>query len=71
MNVEIDQNGCIECGACEEVCPDVFKLEDGEKASIVDKYQADSPSVGEVSDNLDDCVKKASDECPVDVINYD
>ncbi len=31
---------------------DVFTILIGGKASIVDKYQTDSPSVGEVSHNL-------------------
>ena len=71
MNVEIDQDGCIECGACEEECAEVFELKDGEKASIVDKYQTDGPDKGEVSNSLDDCVKSAEDVCPVDVIKID
>ncbi|MFR2971010.1 MAG: ferredoxin, partial [Christensenellaceae bacterium] len=24
MIVEVDRDGCIACGACESVCPDVF-----------------------------------------------
>ncbi len=69
MNVSIDQEGCIECGACEEACSEVFVLKDGEKASIVEKYQGSTPAEGEVNDDLSSCVQEAGDECPVDVIS--
>lgn len=68
MNVKIDQDGCIECGACETACSEVFTLENGGKASIVKKYQTEGAASGEVSDDLSDCVQEAADSCPVDVI---
>lgn len=68
MKISIDQDECIECGACETACSEVFTLEDGEKASIVEKYQKEGPAQGEVSDDLSDCVREAADSCPVDVI---
>jgi len=69
MKISIDQDECIECGACETACSEVFALKSGEKASIVEKYQTKTPAEGEVSDDLSDCVQEAADSCPVDVIN--
>jgi ferredoxin len=39
MNVKIDQDGCIKCGACEQTCSEVFVVENGQKAYIVEKYR--------------------------------
>jgi len=68
MKVEINQDGCTECGGCEEACSEVFVVESGEKAKIVEKYQTDGSDKGEVGEELSDCVKEAEDVCPVDVI---
>ena len=69
MKVSIDQEGCIECGACEDACSKVFVVESGEKASIVEKYQTKGPAEGEVSNDLSDCVQETANGCPVEVID--
>ncbi|MDD2666677.1 MAG: ferredoxin [Methanocellales archaeon] len=69
MKISIDQEECIECGACEDACSEVFVLESGEKASIVKKYQTRGPAEGEVGDDLSSCVQEAADGCPADAIN--
>jgi len=34
--VHIDEEGCIGCGSCEEICPEVFKLdEETDIASVI------------------------------------
>jgi ferredoxin len=71
MKVSINQEDCIECGACEDTCSKVFVVESGEKASIVEKYQNKGPTEGEINDDLIDCVQEAADGCPVEVINVD
>ena len=68
MKIYIDREGCIECAACEAACPEVFVLEEGEKASIVEKYQTGGPAEGEVGKDLVDCAKEAEVSCPVEVI---
>ena len=36
MRVHIDEDECIGCGTCEEIYPEVFKLNsDSEKAEII------------------------------------
>lgn len=69
MKVHIDREGCIECGACEAACPEVFVLKEGEKASIVDKYQAGDPGEGEVGEDEVSCAREAEESCPVEVIS--
>jgi len=67
MKIKIDQDGCIQCGACQEACEQVFVV-DGEPAAIVERFQAGSPAEGEVGDDLADCVNEAVNSCPVSVI---
>lgn len=39
MKIEIDRDGCISCGLCAEICPEVFHIaEDG--LSAVSRAQA-------------------------------
>ena len=59
MNVKIDQDECIECGACEQTCSEVFVVESGQKVSIVEKYRKNAPKVGEVPDTLVSCTNDA------------
>jgi ferredoxin len=34
--VYVDEEECIGCGSCEEICPEVFKLnEDTDKAEVI------------------------------------
>lgn len=50
---------CIACGACVELCPDVFELE------------GDVAVVAEGADlSLDDEIVEAAEECPVEAIHY-
>jgi ferredoxin len=68
MKIHIDQDGCIECGLCQQTCAEIFFVENGQKASIVEKYQKNSPNEGEVPDKLSSCVNDAVESCPVQVI---
>lgn len=58
MKVTIE-DGCIACGACESICPDVFSIED---IAVVNE--------GNVAAN-EDSVKEAADACPLSVIKVD
>jgi len=52
----VNEETCIGCGACEAVCPEVFKIE-GDKAKVIKNPVEDV-----------DCAKEAADSCPVDAI---
>lgn len=66
--MSIDREGCIGCAVCEALCPDVFKLAEDGKSSIVEKYRGQSLGEGEVGDDLVPCAENARDSCPVCVI---
>lgn len=55
MSIKVDQEKCIGCGRCTEICPDTFNLNPGGKAEVINKQ------------NLD-CAMKAADQCPVEAI---
>jgi ferredoxin len=58
MAVHIDEDECIGCGTCEEICPDVFRLNtDTEKAEVI------MPDGGP-----EDLIEEAIDSCPASCI---
>jgi ferredoxin len=71
MKVRIDREGCIGCAVCEALCPDVFKLIEDGKSSIVEKYRKGNVGEGEVGEDLRACVESARDSCPVSVISIE
>lgn len=68
MKVKINQYDCIEFSEYADVCPMVFVFKIGGKAEISERYQTQSSNIGFVSENLKDCVSKAVQKCPVNVI---
>jgi len=59
--VSIDEEECIGCGTCEEICPEVFKMnEDTEKSEVI------KPEGG-----AEDLIQEAIDTCPVDCIHWE
>ncbi len=53
------EEGCTACGLCEDICPEVFKVED--------------IAIGLEGVNFADYeekIKEAADSCPVEVIKY-
>lgn len=53
------EEGCISCGSCEQICPEVFKLED---LSTVIK--------GVNYSDYEAKIKEAVENCPAEVIKY-
>jgi len=59
--VYVDEEECIGCGSCEEICPDVFVLnEDTEKAEVI------SPEGGP-----EGLIEEAMEACPVECIHWE
>ncbi|MGB9677882.1 MAG: ferredoxin [Candidatus Ratteibacteria bacterium] len=58
MKVRIDEEICAGCGLCVDTCPDVFEM--GESVAKV--------KVSNVSSQLEECVKEAAGNCPVEAI---
>ena len=59
MKVRVDQESCTGCGLCLDLCPDMFELND---EALAEAKQEDVP------ENLEDDVREAADECPVEAI---
>jgi ferredoxin len=69
VKVEIDQEGCIQCGKCyNDECPEVYMEGEDGTSEIVEEYRDGSSAKGKVPDQLFDCANKGAEECPVTVI---
>ncbi len=54
------EEGCTACGLCEEICPEVFRLED---EAVVNE--------GVDFSEYEDGIIDAAENCPVEVIKYE
>ena len=56
--ITLDQDECIGCQSCFEICPEVFGFDDSmEKAYVLDDFDEDA-----------DCADEAQASCPVSCI---
>ncbi len=56
------EEGCIADGICNELCPEVFGLDDNGEAYVKD---------GVNFNDYEDGIKDASEQCPVEIIKYE
>ena len=61
MRVRVVREGCIGCGQCAEICPQVFCLASDGLARVEQQPEA----------GLDAGVQMAAESCPVSVIELD
>jgi ferredoxin len=59
MRPTVDEDLCIGCGRCEEVCPGVFELGDDGFSHVIGSDRCVEAG----------CCEDAADECPVDAIS--
>ncbi|MDD2363994.1 MAG: ferredoxin [Eubacteriales bacterium] len=62
MKAYIDRDGCISCGLCEEICPEVFRIADDGLAEVI---------VDEVPEEVKDEAIEAAESCPTSVITVE
>lgn len=62
MRAKIDRDGCIGCGLCTSICPEVFRMADDGLAEVY----TDPLPASEESNAL-----SASASCPVSVISIE
>lgn len=59
MRVDVNQELCISCGTCLDICPDVFQWnEDGKAAAAPDEIPVD----------LEEKAREAAESCPTEAI---
>lgn len=56
--VVIDQDECIGCESCTELCPDAFAMNDEGKAQVITQTHDE------------DCIQEAIDTCPAECISW-
>lgn len=61
MSVKVDQDLCINCGVCYEMCAEVFGSKDDGTAIVKDEDACDDS----------DCCEEAAENCPVDAITIE
>jgi ferredoxin len=62
MKATIDRSGCIGCGLCPSICPEVFAMaDDGLAETIVD----------EIPSGAEETAQEAAESCPVSVITVE
>ncbi len=54
---KVDQDLCVGCGLCTQICGEVFEMNADGKAQVIDG-----------ADQSADCVQDAVDQCPVSAI---
>ena len=59
MKVSVDQDLCISCGACIDICPETFEWNEDDKAHA---------KVDEVPGDVEDQAKEAVESCPTSAI---
>lgn len=59
--VVLDEDECVGCESCTDLCPDVFEFdEETEKAKVV------KPEGGD-----EECIQEAIDTCPTECISWE
>lgn len=60
VEVWIDEDACTACGLCEDICPEIFEMDDiamvKEEANI---------------NEFEEEIKEAVEECPTEAIQYE
>ncbi|HHT96515.1 MAG TPA: ferredoxin [Clostridiales bacterium] len=62
MKATVDQDGCIGCGLCADICPEVFLMNDD---GLAEAY------VDPVPEEFEASAQEAADGCPVSVITVE
>ena len=63
MKVNVDQEVCIGCGMCIDICPDVFKFNEDSKSEVIPEVLAE-----DLAEDVKTKMQEAKEVCPVDAI---
>ncbi len=59
MKAFVDQDGCISCGLCIDICPEVFSYNENDISQAIE---------GDIPKDAEKNAEEAKDGCPVSVI---
>lgn len=59
MNLKVNKDLCIGCGACQAICPEVFEIEDDGLATVI---------VDKIKEEVKDDALDAKEGCPTSAI---
>lgn len=62
MKASVDQDGCISCGLCIDLCPEVFSYNENDVSVAIE---------GDIPENCQDRAIESRDGCPVSVIDIE
>lgn len=62
MKATIDRSGCIGCGLCPSICPEVFEMADDGLAEVI---------VDDIPAGVEGTAQEAAESCPVSVITVE
>ena len=62
MRASVDKDLCASCGVCVDTCPEVFELDEDEKAQ---------PKVDIVPPEAEEACREAAEGCPTEAITID
>lgn len=62
MKGRVDKDLCIGCGLCPSICPEIFEMDDDDKAVAKDI---------EIPEDIVESAKDAESQCPVDAITVE
>jgi ferredoxin len=73
MHVLVDRCSCVSCGACWNICPEVFGQNPCDGFSeIMEEFRfSNDRADGFVPEDLAACIREAANLCPVEIITVE
>ncbi len=63
----VERDRCTSCGSCEDLCPELFKLDDTGISHIINSERVGNNDELEIEDEK--CIMDAAESCPVMIIH--
>jgi ferredoxin len=67
FKVVVERDRCTSCGSCEDLCPELFELDEGGIAHIIGSERIENNDELEMKE--ENCSVDAAESCPVMIIH--